>query len=159
MSGPHPDLIVWPESPAPFYNNDPLFRDAVSNVARQANAWLLTGSIGIRNASETPDQATEIYNSASLVSPSGEWVSRYDKIHLVPFGEYVPFKRYFPSLRGLTKEVGDFSRRHVPRAPRRRWQQAWYFHLLRIHLPRRHSAVRQQRSAGPREHLQRRLVR
>jgi apolipoprotein N-acyltransferase len=50
---PHPDLIVWPESPAPFYNSDPLFRDAVSNVARQSNAWLLTGSIGIRNAGAT----------------------------------------------------------------------------------------------------------
>ena len=110
QSGPRPDLIVWPESPAPFYNNDPLFRDAVSNVARQSNAWLLAGSIGIRNASATPDQATEIYNSASLVSPAGEWSSRYDKIHLVPFGEYVPFKQIFSFAGGLTKEVGDFSR-------------------------------------------------
>jgi len=110
-SGPsHPDLIVWPENPAPFYNSDPLFRDAVSNVARQSNAWVLAGSIGIRNASATPNQPTEIYNSASLVSPNGEWVSRYDKIHLVPFGEYVPFKQIFSFAGGLTKEVGDFSR-------------------------------------------------
>jgi apolipoprotein N-acyltransferase len=107
---PHPDLIVWPESPAPFYNSDPLFRDAVSNVARQSNAWLLTGSIGIRNAGATPDQTTEVYNSASLVNPIGDWVSRYDKVHLVPFGEYVPFKRVFSFAGGLTKEVGDFSR-------------------------------------------------
>ncbi len=107
---PHPDLIVWPENPAPFYTSDPLFRDAVSNVARQSNTWLLAGSIGIRNASATPAQATEIYNSASLVSPSGEWVSRYDKTHLVPFGEYVPFKQIFSFAGGLTKEVGDFSR-------------------------------------------------
>jgi apolipoprotein N-acyltransferase len=110
-SGPsHPDLIVWPENPAPFYNSDPLFRDAVSNVARQSNAWVLAGSIGIRNASATPNQPTEIYNSASLVSPNGEWISRYDKIHLVPFGEYVPFKQIFSFAGGLTKEVGDFSR-------------------------------------------------
>jgi apolipoprotein N-acyltransferase len=115
-AGPHPDLIVWPESPAPFYNSDPLFRDPVSNVARQSNAWLLTGSLGIRNATATPDQATEIYNSASLVSPSGEWVSRYDKVHLVPFGEYVPFKQIFSFAGGLTKEVGDFSR-GTSRAP------------------------------------------
>jgi apolipoprotein N-acyltransferase len=112
----HPDLIVWPENPAPFYTSDPLFRDAVSNVARQANAWVLAGSIGIRNASATPAQPTEIYNSASLVSPNGDWVSRYDKVHLVPFGEYVPFKQIFSFAGGLTKEVGDFSR-GASRAP------------------------------------------
>ena len=112
----HPDLIVWPENPAPFYNTDPLFRKAVSNVARQSNAWLLAGSIGIRNAGATPEQPTEIYNSASLVSPTGDWVSRYDKVHLVPFGEYVPFKSIFSFAGGLTKEVGDFSRGTV-RAP------------------------------------------
>ena len=110
MAALHPDLIVWPENPAPFYTSDPLFRDAVSNVARQSNAWLLAGSIGIRNASATPSQPTEIYNSAALVSPSGDWTSRYDKIHLVPFGEYVPFKQVFSFAGGLTKEVGDFSR-------------------------------------------------
>jgi apolipoprotein N-acyltransferase len=112
----HPDLIVWPENPAPFYTTDPLFRDAVSNLARQANTWVLVGSIGIRNASAMPEQPTEIYNSASLVSPTGEWVSRYDKVHLVPFGEYVPFKQIFSFAGGLTKEVGDFSR-GTSRAP------------------------------------------
>jgi apolipoprotein N-acyltransferase len=110
QSGPHSDLIVWPESPAPFYANDPLFRTAVSDVARRSNAWLLAGNIGTRNASTTPDQTTEIYNSASLVSPNGEWAQRYDKLHLVPFGEYVPFKQVFSFAGGLTKEVGDFSR-------------------------------------------------
>ncbi|MGA7382782.1 MAG: apolipoprotein N-acyltransferase [Terriglobales bacterium] len=102
-------LVVWPESPAPFYTSDPFFRDAVSNLARQANTWVLTGSIGVRNATMSPGGATEIYNSAALVSPAGEWTSRYDKTHLVPFGEYVPFKRMFAFAGGLTKEVGDFS--------------------------------------------------
>ncbi|PYX92984.1 MAG: apolipoprotein N-acyltransferase, partial [Acidobacteria bacterium] len=105
----HPDLIVWPESPAPFYTSDPAFRDTVSNIARQAQTWMLVGSLGIRNAGETPAHATQLYNSASLVSPGGEWISRYDKMHLVPFGEYVPFKRVFGFAGGLTKEVGDFS--------------------------------------------------
>jgi apolipoprotein N-acyltransferase len=113
---PHPDLIVWPENPAPFYTSDPLFRDAVSNVAQQSNSWVLAGSVGIRNASATPNQTTEIYNSAALIGPNGDWVSRYDKVHLVPFGEYVPFKNIFSFAGGLTKEVGDFSR-GTSRAP------------------------------------------
>ncbi len=104
-----PDLIAWPESPAPFFTTDPAFRDAVSSMAREAQTWVLAGSMGVRNASETPQQATELYNSASLVSPGGELVGRYDKMHLVPFGEYVPFKRVFGFAGGLTKEVGDFS--------------------------------------------------
>jgi apolipoprotein N-acyltransferase len=106
----HPDLIVWPESPAPFYTSDPAFRDAISNLTRQTHSWVVVGSLGVRNASETPEQATQLYNSASLINPSGEWVGRYDKVHLVPFGEYVPFKRVFAFAGGLTKEVGDFSR-------------------------------------------------
>jgi apolipoprotein N-acyltransferase len=104
-----PDLVVWPESPAPFYTSDPIFRSALSNLARQANTWVLAGSIGISNASQNPAQPTRIYNSAQLVSPTGEWVARYDKVHLVPFGEYVPFKHLFAFAGGLTKEVGDFS--------------------------------------------------
>jgi apolipoprotein N-acyltransferase len=106
----HPDLIVWPESPAPFYASDPIFRATVSNIAREAKTWVVTGSLGARNASQTPEQSTQLYNSAALVSPGGEWVARYDKVHLVPFGEYVPFKRMFAFAGGLTKEVGDFSR-------------------------------------------------
>lgn len=113
---PHFDLIVWPESPAPFYTSDPEFRDSVSNIARQAHSWLLTGAIGTRNASEAPQQATQVYNSAALVSPAGEWVTRYDKVHLVPFGEYVPFKKALPFMDMLTKEVGDFQR-GTSRAP------------------------------------------
>ena len=105
----HADLIVWPESPAPFYSSDPMFRDAVSDIARSGKAWMVAGSLGVQNASMTRQQAAELYNSASLVSPNGEWISRYDKVHLVPFGEYVPFKSLFSFAGGLTKEVGDFS--------------------------------------------------
>jgi apolipoprotein N-acyltransferase len=105
----HLDLIVWPESPAPFYSTDPVFRETVSNIAREAQTWVLAGNLGIRNAGETPERATELYNSGSLINPAGEWGERYNKMHLVPFGEYVPFKRVFGFAGGLTKEVGDFS--------------------------------------------------
>ena len=103
------DLIVWPESPAPFYSSDPLFRNAISSLARQSQTWLVVGSLGTQSANAASDQASEVYNSASLISPSGEWVGRYDKAHLVPFGEYVPFKRIFAFAGGLTKAVGEFT--------------------------------------------------
>ncbi len=114
--GKRPDLIVWPESPAPFYSNDPYFRDEVSGIARQTGSWMLVGNIGIRSAMMAGGEGSTVYNSASLISPSGEWVARYDKVHLVPFGEYLPFKRVFGFAGGLTKEVGDFAR-GVSRAP------------------------------------------
>jgi apolipoprotein N-acyltransferase len=109
-TGRHPELIVWPESPAPFYTGDPLFRVAVMEMTGTGHSWALVGSIGVQNATMSPQQRTEIFNSASLVSPQGEWTARYDKIHLVPFGEYVPFKDWLSFAGGLTKEVGDFSR-------------------------------------------------
>jgi apolipoprotein N-acyltransferase len=102
-----PDLIVWPESPAPFYTGDPLFRTALSQIATTAHAWVVAGNIGVENAG---GPAQQIFNSAALVGPDGEFEARYDKVHLVPFGEYVPFKGLLSFAGGLTKEVGDFSR-------------------------------------------------
>jgi apolipoprotein N-acyltransferase len=110
------DLIVWPESPSPFYTNDPLFRDGVSALARQSRTWVVAGSIGITPGLPSGGGSTQIFNSAALVSPQGEWIGRYDKVHLVPFGEYLPFPQLFAFAGGLTKEVGEFQR-GVSRAP------------------------------------------
>jgi apolipoprotein N-acyltransferase len=107
---PRPALIVWPESPAPFYSGDPLFRTAVSQIAQSSHTWMVVGNIGVENAMMSPTHVTQIFNSATLLAPNGDWGARYDKIHLVPFGEYVPFKSLFSFAGGLTKEVGDFSR-------------------------------------------------
>ena len=100
------DLIVWPESPAPFFTNDAKFRDAISQLARDTNAWIVVGAIG--SDAPQPNADGPIFNSAVLVSPSGQWTSRYDKVHLVPFGEYLPFPSLFSFAGGLTKEVGQF---------------------------------------------------
>jgi len=103
------DLIVWPESPAPFYTSDPLFRTAVSEMARQAQTWVVAGSIGVEPAMHNGGQS-KVFNSAALVNPHGEWEGRYDKVHLVPFGEYLPFPSLFSYVGGLTKEIGEFAR-------------------------------------------------
>ena len=112
----HYDLIVWPESPSPFYTNDPLFRDAVSALARQSGTWVVAGSIGLTPAMHGGGPGSQIFNSAALINPQGAWVQRYDKVHLVPFGEYLPFPQLFAFAGGLTKEVGEFQR-GVSRTP------------------------------------------
>jgi apolipoprotein N-acyltransferase len=107
----HPyDLIVWPESPAPFFLNDPSFRQVAEMLAQQSRTWLLVGSVAVASASQSPQHESEDYNSAALFSPRGTLDGRYDKIHLVPFGEYVPFKSAFPFMNMLTQQVGDFAR-------------------------------------------------
>jgi apolipoprotein N-acyltransferase len=107
-AGENISLIVWPESPAPFFVNDPRFRDAVSEIARNTKDWIVTGSIG--GNSSNPNANSPVFNSAAVVSPTGEWTARYDKVHLVPFGEYLPFPSLFSFAGGLTKEVGAFER-------------------------------------------------
>jgi apolipoprotein N-acyltransferase len=102
------DLIVWPESPAPFFTNDPLFRNPVSAMARQTHTWVVTGAIGSTPVMQGGKSASQVFNSAGLISPAGDWTARYDKVHLVPFGEYLPFPRLFAFAGGLTKEVGEF---------------------------------------------------
>ena len=96
--------MIWPESPAPFFSNDSRYRATLSGIAQRANAYVLAGSLGTVHGSENTQQ---VFNSAELLAPSGEWIARYDKIHLVPFGEYVPFKDLFSFAKKLTKEVGD----------------------------------------------------
>jgi apolipoprotein N-acyltransferase len=106
------DLIVWPESPSPFFLNDSSFREVVAALARQSRTWLLVGAIGVESASASPQQHSEVFNSAGLISPSGELTARYDKTHLVPFGEYVPFKRFLPFMDMLTDQIGNFGWGH-----------------------------------------------
>jgi apolipoprotein N-acyltransferase len=108
VKGGNVGLIVWPESPAPFFASDPLFREPLSKMAREANAWVVTGAIGTTPAMQNGKSASEVFNSAVLIDPSGNWTARYDKVHLVPFGEYLPFPRLFAFAGGLTKEVGEF---------------------------------------------------
>ncbi|HWZ83857.1 MAG TPA: apolipoprotein N-acyltransferase [Terriglobales bacterium] len=113
--GQHFDLIVWPESPSPFFLNGASFRGVVADLARQSQTWLLVGSIG-ESASMSPTHEIEEFNSAGLISPAGELTSRYDKTHLVPFGEYVPFKKFIPFMNMLTDQIGNFAWGHS-RAP------------------------------------------
>jgi len=96
----HPSLIIWPEVPGPlYYYQDFVFREAAAKLARTTNAYFLFGTVG-----QTPQGAP--LNSAVMLRPDGSLIDRYDKINLVPFGEYVP--SFFGFVNRITKEAGDF---------------------------------------------------
>jgi apolipoprotein N-acyltransferase len=97
-----PEIVVWPEVPAPlYYDEDPRLQQYVNNLARTAHAHLLIGVVA-----HTPAGAP--LNSALLVSPAGTPVSRYDKVNLVPFGEFVPWPLGI-AAKHISTEVGDFA--------------------------------------------------
>ena len=97
---PQPSIVVWPEVPAPlYYYEDARFRAYADNLARTIRAHLLLGVVA-----HAPSGAP--LNSAILISPSGEPISRYDKVNLVPFGEFVPWP--FGFAKHISTEVGDF---------------------------------------------------
>lgn len=104
-----PGLIIWPESPAPFWTTDLHLRSTLATVARATDSYIIAGSIGIEHAGD-PSRRPDVYNSAAVIAPNGAWTGRYDKIHLVPFGEYVPFEKLFSFAGGLTRQIGTFAR-------------------------------------------------
>ena len=104
-----PGLIIWPESPAPFFVTDLHLRGTLGELARSADSYIVTGSMGIEHAGDR-DRPPDIFNSAALIAPSGEWIARYDKIHLVPFGEFIPFENLIAFAKPLTREIGTFAR-------------------------------------------------
>jgi apolipoprotein N-acyltransferase len=94
------DLIVWPEVPAPFYDSDAEFTGLLASIAKTAHADVLTGIVA-----HAPGGAP--LNSALLIGSNGLAVSRYDKVHLVPFGEFVPWP-FGLLTRKVSSEAGDF---------------------------------------------------
>ena len=101
------DLIIWPEAATPFvYEREPLYQLQLVAMATRASAPLLFGSPAVRFDA---DRKPYLLNSAYLLSPEGSLLGRYDKQHLVPFGEYIPLKSsalFF--LDKLVEGIGDF---------------------------------------------------
>jgi apolipoprotein N-acyltransferase len=93
-------LIIWPESPGPFYYyRDPAFHREAMQLAQTERTYFLFGTVA-ETAGNSP------LNSAVLLRPDGQLVDRYDKINLVPFGEYVP--EPFGFVNRITQEISDF---------------------------------------------------
>jgi len=99
-------LIVWPETATPFYFQEMTdMQGVVIDVAKKSGSWLLFGSPSYLK----DKKGISLMNSAFLLSPDGNVRGRYDKVHLVPYGEYVPLRQLFPFISKLAAGVGDFS--------------------------------------------------
>ncbi len=92
-------LVIWPEMPVPLYPSDPGFISYAAQIAKSSQADFLFGAVG-RTKKGAP------LNSALMIDPTGRVLDQYDKIKLVPFGEYVP--DVFSFVNRVTKEAGDF---------------------------------------------------
>lgn len=105
----HPDLVAWPEAPAlSFFEADPRFRQTISEMAGAEHSAFIVGGVGA-DESDT-DRSLNEYNSAMVFGPDGSRLGRYDKIHLVPYGEYIPYRNLFFFAHKLTGKLLDFSR-------------------------------------------------
>lgn len=98
---PKARIILWPEVPAPvYYLEDSPFRERVNGLARMTHANILIGTVA-HNERGAP------LNAALMISPDGQPVGRYDKMFLVPFGEYIPFP-FKGMLATIASEAGSF---------------------------------------------------
>jgi apolipoprotein N-acyltransferase len=118
------NFLIWPESAFPFFlTREP---EALAQIADllKPHTELITGAV--RAAPASDGRGTQAYNSVYVIDPDGSIRGIYDKVHLVPFGEYLPLQRLLErlGLRQLTKMVGGFlagDRRRameVPGAPK-----------------------------------------
>lgn len=111
-----PELLVWPETALPFFPINHPFQEPVEQLVRDEQVMLLSGAPWYeRDTADVKD--VRFYNSALLFDGSGAIVARYSKNHLVPFGEYVPLKKFLPFIAPLVEAVGDFTRGEVRNPP------------------------------------------
>ena len=111
-----PGLIVWPETSFPgFFEIDEEITNKVLNLAKDIKIPILIGANTERPSSFPLPEGERVrvrgyFNSAAFISSQGKFIDKYDKIHLVPFGEYVPFSNKFPALHKLVLgEIGEFT--------------------------------------------------
>jgi apolipoprotein N-acyltransferase len=102
-----PGLVVWPEVPAPFSLQEKAFAERAVQIARGSQSGFL---LGVVDWKPLPDHHFAPYNSAVLLDSAGRELFVYDKMHLVPFSEYVPWRRWLSFAQDVTAMIGDFSK-------------------------------------------------
>jgi apolipoprotein N-acyltransferase len=107
------DLLVWPEAPAPFSFQDTQFAHLASTLATRSQHPFIVGVVEwkpetVSTSGEAPHTVMVPYNSALMFDAQGHREFSYDKIHLVPFGEYEPFPLIHRVVSNVSSEVGGF---------------------------------------------------
>jgi apolipoprotein N-acyltransferase len=99
---PPPGVVVWPEAQSPFLSDDPRLVALMHTLATTVHAPVVAGMLGQDRAGT--------YNSAVFTASNGAILGRYDKVHLVPFGEYIPYRNFFFFAHKLTQQLADLQR-------------------------------------------------
>src|SRR5581483_10551839 len=102
LNTPPPGVILWPETASWFLSSDPRTAAALATVTTTVHAPLIAGMLG--------QDAHGTYNSAVFTQADGSIAGRYDKIHLVPFGEYIPYRNLFFFAHKITHQLSDLQR-------------------------------------------------
>ena len=106
QAGKNTDLLIWPEAATPFlFEQEPAYQGKILEIAKDTHSPLLFGSPTLRFHQ---DGRPFLYNSVFLLTPEGTVSARYDKRHLVPFGEYIPLRSILFFLDKLVVGIGDF---------------------------------------------------
>jgi apolipoprotein N-acyltransferase len=104
----YPDLIIWPETALPgYFFEQGLAYHITTNLVRQLRMPILTGMA--RYTTDLAARSIRYFNGAGIIEPDGIVRAVYDKMHLVMFGEYVPFERYLPFLSLVTPIEGSYT--------------------------------------------------
>lgn len=97
-----PDMLIWPESAVPdYFQEDSLEYEPVFRLSQELKTYILTGVVRV-------DQEDNFFNSSLLISKQGKVANFYDKLHLVPYGEFIPFRKVMPFI-GTVVGIGDFT--------------------------------------------------
>ncbi len=123
-------LIVWPEAESALTEGDPRFRALMRGMTAATGAAAIVGNA----AADVRATHVDLYNAASVFAADGALLGRYAKIHLVPWGEYVPFAKLFSFAHGLTRNAGRFTHGWKRSVFRLQWPSLRNLHLLRIDL-------------------------
>ena len=105
LTGARIDLLVLPESPSPLmFQHNTAYRETMERLARQYSLGMIFNNISV----SLGEGREQYFNSAYFLDGEGREAGRYDKLHLVPFGEYIPWRRLFFFAETVTKDVSDF---------------------------------------------------